>query len=101
MGIYGEYEINGLYNTKIPKYNPVESMRKRSPRYPTPVFEAITTEKPDGCEFNRVTVCGDLVRDGDKYYIHPIGNSFTVKNELTKSPLILHEVNPDTIKILE
>ena len=98
----GIFNINGnLYSIGGPRLTPVECMKIRSPRYPTPVFEATTTAKSNGGSFDRVVVRGDLVRDGDRYYIHPIGNGFTVENELTKGPLILHEVDPDTIKILE
>lgn len=77
----------------------VEAAKKRFPEYPI-IFSAITTVKDSpNHEFSETRVVGDLVRSRGKYYIHPIGNAINVVGELGKT-LVLHEVQPDTIKIL-
>lgn len=75
----------------------INNSKIRSPRYPTPLFKAMTIDQPD----EQYVVYGDLVRCNDKYYIHPIGNSFKVEHGLSQNPIILHEVNPETIELIK
>lgn len=45
------------------------------------LFRAKTTKKHSTKEFNNIWIEGDLVKNKDKYYIHPHGNVFrTEKN---------------------
>ena len=59
------------------------------------LYRAKTTKKKSG-EFNRIWVGGDLIKSGNKYYIHPHGNVVSVSNELG-SIIVMHEVYPETI----
>ena len=62
-----------------------------------PVWRGLTTPKPiKNHEFDKVWTCGDLIRSGDKYYIHPHSNRVTTEGELGKL-IIMHEVIPGTI----
>lgn len=60
------------------------------------LYKAKTTKKPRGCAFDNEWVEGNLIKSGGKYFIHPICNRVSVKNELGKI-IIMHEVQPDTI----
>ena len=59
------------------------------------VFRAKTTSKHRS-DFDNIWVEGNLIRSGEKYYIHPDGNRVSVKGELGKL-IIMHEVLPETI----
>lgn len=74
-----------------------ESMIRRFPECPI-LFSGVTLNEthPDG----QRTIYGDLVRLEGKYYIHPIGNVVHVENTLTKNPMVLHEIDPKTIKVI-
>lgn len=60
------------------------------------LFRAKTTKKKNNEAFNNVWVEGDLIKNKDKYYIHPHANVFKVENELAKL-MVCHEVIPETI----
>lgn len=63
----------------------------------TIIFRGKTTSKELPIrEFNNIWVEGDLIKNRDKYYIHPHGNVFRVEHELTKL-MAAHEVIPETI----
>lgn len=47
-------------------------------------------------EFNNIWVEGDLIKNGNKYYIHPHGNVFRTEYELAKL-MAAHEVIPETV----
>lgn len=47
-------------------------------------------------EFNNIWVEGDLIKNGDKYYIHPHGNVFRNENELAKL-MACYEVIPESV----
>lgn len=59
-------------------------------------FRAKTTKKNGNEAFNNVWVEGDLIKNKNKYYIHPRANVFKVENELAKL-MVCHEVIPETI----
>ena len=59
------------------------------------LFRGKTTHKEEG-EFNNVWVYGDLIKNGDRYYIHPQANVFNTEGELSKLMLV-HEVIPETV----
>ena len=40
---------------------------------------------------------GDLIISKNQYYIHPIHNSFQVKETGLSGPIVLHEVREDTV----
>ena len=61
------------------------------------LFKAKTTKKHNKQHaFDNVWVEGDLIRSGEKYYIHPIGNIVNIKGEIGKA-IIMHEIDPETI----
>lgn len=61
------------------------------------LFKAKTTIKENPRhEFNNIWVYGDLIKSGEKYYIHPQCNKIDVSGEIGKI-IIMHEVRPDTI----
>lgn len=60
------------------------------------IFSAYTTPKDANHEFNNTLVTGDLIKSGNKFYIHPRANTVTVNGEIGKY-IIMHEVIPDTI----
>lgn len=61
------------------------------------LFKAKTTKKQNRRHaFDNVWVVGDLIRSGEKYYIHGVVNKANVVGELEKI-IIVHEVFPDTI----
>ena len=59
------------------------------------LFRGKTTSKENG-EFNNIWVYGDLIKNKDKYYIHPQANAITVSGELGKI-IVMHEVIPETV----
>lgn len=59
------------------------------------LFRGKTTSKEKG-EFNNTWVYGDLIKNKDKYYIHPQANVVTVSGELGKI-IVMHEVIPETV----
>lgn len=59
------------------------------------LFRGKTTPKDVG-EFNNIWVYGDLIRSGDKYYIHPQANRVKVDGELGQI-IVMHEVIPETV----
>lgn len=60
------------------------------------LYRAKTTKKKNNQAFNNVWVEGDLIKNKDKYYIHPHANVFKVENELAKL-MVCHEVIPETV----
>lgn len=60
------------------------------------LFRGKTTEKNVNEAFNNVWVEGDLIKNKNKYYIHPHATVFKVENELAKL-MVCHEVIPETI----
>lgn len=61
------------------------------------LFKAKTTKKHNKQHaFDNVWVEGDLIRSGEKYYIHPIGNRVNIEGEIGKA-IIMHEIDPETI----
>ena len=59
------------------------------------LFRGKTTSKEKG-EFNNTWVYGDLIKNKDKYYIHPQANVVTGSGELGKI-IVMHEVIPETV----
>lgn len=60
------------------------------------LFKGKTTKKPIGVSFNNTWVEGNLIKSSGRYYIHPLCNMVSVKNEIGKI-IIMHEVQPETI----
>lgn len=60
------------------------------------LFRGKTLEKPQGYEFDRTWVYGDLIHSGNKVYIHPVSNLVRVESELGKA-IVMHEVDPATV----
>lgn len=60
------------------------------------LFRGLTTQKPEGHEFNHIWVEGDLIISGGKYYIHPRANKVRVEGEMGRL-IVMHEVIPETV----
>lgn len=60
------------------------------------LFRGKTYPKKDGSAFDDTWVFGNLIQNGDKFYIHPKANSFYLNGELSGF-LVLHKVIPETV----
>lgn len=61
------------------------------------LFRGKTTKKEQEIHaFHNVWVEGDLIKNGDKWHIHPKSNCFRSEKELAKC-MVAHEVIPETV----